>query len=199
MSNIIKIEAISDKPINMDNEKIIRQIKQNANITEGICLDVSSDGGYLGIAIAEMTDLSVYLFDVCELTLQLAKERIMKGRLIDRLIILNGTEQRIPIGDKEIDLVTGIGSIWLMSNYKKAFEEIYRILAPGGMACLQVVREERNSIGKQNKEWVPKSSIPGQNTFLQYLVQSVGETGIKNLEITEEGSDVWMVTIKKLS
>jgi len=51
---------------------IAGQIRTRTGITQGVCLDIGTEGGYLGIALAGITDLKFYLMDASSEMLDIA-------------------------------------------------------------------------------------------------------------------------------
>ncbi len=115
---------------------IARRIVETIGITQGTCLDIGCGGGYLGAALARLTDLFVHFFDQSEEMLKLAKRTITKNGWEGRADILQGDVSCIGLPDGSVDLVVSRGSVFFWEDCAKAFREIYRILAPGGMAYI---------------------------------------------------------------
>lgn len=115
---------------------ITEQIKQKTGITRGTCLDIGCGGGYLGIALAGITELFIYLFDKSPEMLEIATRNIAGHGLQKRARTLLGDVHEIPLKDQSVDLVISRGSIFFWENQQKAFQEIYRVLAPKGVAFI---------------------------------------------------------------
>lgn len=115
---------------------IARQIIERTGITHGVCLDVGCGGGYLGAALARATDLFVHFFDESREMLELARRTIKENRLEERSDTLHGDVAAIDLPDHSVDLVVSRGSIFFWEDCVQAFQEIYRVLAPSGMAYL---------------------------------------------------------------
>jgi SAM-dependent methyltransferase len=111
-----------------------RKIKEKTGITKGTCLDVGSGGGYLGLALAKITDLDVTFLDISAEALERAKVHIVEDGLQKRAKTLLADVHRIPLPDGSVNLVISRGSIPFWKDPAVALKEIYRVLAPGGMA-----------------------------------------------------------------
>jgi ubiquinone/menaquinone biosynthesis C-methylase UbiE len=178
------------------------QIKQKLNISNGKCLEISSDGGQMGIAVAETTDFDVYLYDISELSLNIANKRIHKLGLNKRMAVLPWNSCLIPAENDTMDLVVGIKSIWFLSDYVRALNEIYRVLAPKGVAYIRV----GNVLGKSKNvcmndrhkvtTFIYKESTANSYKLIEQLIQAISEANIKNFEISDELSGLWIL-IKK--
>lgn len=115
---------------------IAAQIKERTGIQQGSCLDVGCGGGYLGLALARITDLHVYLLDKSPEMLAIARENIINHGLGGRAEVMSGDVRQLPFPDASIDLVISRGSIFFWDDLVTAFREIYRVLAPGGMTYI---------------------------------------------------------------
>jgi len=110
------------------------QIKKKTGITKGVCLDAGSGGGYLGLALAKITDLDFIFLDISANALEKAKLHIVEDGLQKRAKTLLADVHSIPLADGSINLVISRGSIPFWKDPAKALKEIYRVLAPGGKA-----------------------------------------------------------------
>lgn len=111
-----------------------RKIKEKTGITKGICLDAGSSGGYLGLALARITDLDFVFLDMSTDALEKAKAHIAEDGLEKRAKTLLADVHQIPLADGSVNLVISRGSIPFWKDPALALKEIYRVLAPGGMA-----------------------------------------------------------------
>ena len=109
-----------------------KKIKKHTNITAGRCLDIGCGGGYLGLALAAITDLHVTFMDISDEMLKKASDHIIEDGLSERADTLHGDVHDIPLPDASFDLIISRGSIPFWENPGKALSEIYRLLAPKG-------------------------------------------------------------------
>jgi ubiquinone/menaquinone biosynthesis C-methylase UbiE len=112
------------------------QILAKADITSGCCLDVGCGGGYLGLALAEMSGLDLYLLDQSPEMVAIAQANVSELTISSRVKIMQGDVQAIPLPEQSVDLVVSRGSIPFWEDLSTAFREIYRVLKPGGFACV---------------------------------------------------------------
>jgi len=115
-------------------EYYARKIKENTGVVKGVCLDVGSGGGYLGLALARITDLEFIFLDVSADALESAKLHVIEDGLQERAKTLLADVHCIPLADGSINLVISRGSIPFWQDPATALNEIYRVLTPGGMA-----------------------------------------------------------------
>lgn len=111
-----------------------QQIRQKTAIDKGLCVDVGSGGGYLGLALAKISDLDFIFLDISPQALEKAREHIAEDGLQQRAGTLLADVHSIPLEDGSVDLVISRGSLPFWKDPVTAFKEIDRILAPGGQA-----------------------------------------------------------------
>jgi ubiquinone/menaquinone biosynthesis C-methylase UbiE len=117
-------------------EYYAKAIKEKTDLTKGTCLDVGSGGGYMGLALAKITDFDIIFLDISPEMLEKAKLHIVEDGLQKRAKTLLADVHSIPLPDGSINLVISRGSIPFWKDLPKALKEIYRVLAPGGQAYI---------------------------------------------------------------
>lgn len=115
---------------------IASQIIELTGIKEGKCIDLGGGPGMLGISIAEITNLSVIIYDLLPECIEEACRNIVERKLIHRISTKIGKAEEMEFEDNSIDLVVSRGSIFFWENQKKGICEVYRILKPGGWAYI---------------------------------------------------------------
>lgn len=113
---------------------LARCIKKKFGISEGVCVDVGSGPGSLAIAMARITNLRVYSLDIQEGMTEVALRNIAEAGLSSRIRAVTADVCKMPFEDDSVDLVISRGSFWFWKDRGRAFQEIYRILKPGGVA-----------------------------------------------------------------
>lgn len=114
---------------------IAKQILNECGTYNGICLDIGSGGGHLGLCIAKQSCLKVILLDNNENAVAIADRRIREWNLTDRVLARWGDVHHIPFPDCNFDLIVSRGSMWFW-NTESSTKEIYRVLKPGGTAYI---------------------------------------------------------------
>ena len=171
------------------------QIKEKTAITKGACLDVGSNGGYLGLALAKITDLAMTFLDISAEGLEKAKAHIVEDGLVGRAQTLCADVQDIPLPDNSVQLVISRGSIPFWADPAKGLREIHRVLAPGGQACVICGRgspEVRASIeaqrgGEEFKRMGPPHNIPRHD-----YEQVLKDTGIDRISYLRGEDGFWI-------
>lgn len=146
-----------------------KKIKDETGIVSGRCLDIGCGGGYLGLALAGITDLEFTFMDISSEMLEKADAHIIEDGLQSRARTLHGDVHQIPLPDQCMDLVISRGSIPFWKDPGKALSEIYRLLAPNGKAFVgggrgtAEMRKEFEKTMKKEGLWGPdgKRQRPG--------------------------------------
>jgi ubiquinone/menaquinone biosynthesis C-methylase UbiE len=116
---------------------IADQILDGAKVNPtGICLDVGCGSGYLGLAIAKKTNMTLCCYDLSTEALEITKDNIIEEHLQKQAYTCLGNVEAIPYPDSTFDLVVSRGSLFFWENKAKAINEINRVLKPGGWAYL---------------------------------------------------------------
>ncbi|NLM46153.1 MAG: methyltransferase domain-containing protein [Firmicutes bacterium] len=184
---------------------IAAQIKDKTKITSGICLDVGAGTGYLGIALAQITDLTVYLLDYSRDMLAIAARNIAEAGLGGRVNTLWGNVCDLPLKDNSVDLVISRGALYHWRNKKRAFQEIYRVLAPEGIAYIG------GGFGsvelKQKIDALMQARDSNWNHDLQHRIRSTAAldftellSGLEGLqtELINDPANMWLIMRKEL-
>jgi len=178
-----------------------QQIKTKTGITKGICLDVGCGGGYLGLALAKITDLDFIFLDISPEAIERARVHIIEDGLRKRARTITADVHTIPLPDGSVDLVISRGSIHFWKDPAAALKEIYRVLAPGGRtyvgggkgtpAIQAQIKAKLKAMGRE-KEWFDKG--PGQRLQRDYdaIMKSAGIS-----DYTIIGDDGFWIVMRK--
>lgn len=179
---------------------IAEQIINKTGVTKGQCLDIGSGSGYLGIALAKITELNVYLFDKSPDMLKIAGRNIFASGKETKVQTLLGDVLDIPLEDQSIDLIVSRGSIFFWEDRPRAFKEIYRVLAPGGFTHIgggfgtpELKKKIAETMQKKNKDWqgFVKNNLGQQNVEI-FNSELLG-AGIPLFEINKTEAGLWIV------
>ena len=106
-------------------------------LTSGVCLDIGTGSAALSIELSKITDLEIIALDAESEAIELAKENcVMHGVPDGRIRFVSAPVEKMPLPDESADLILSRGSIPFWENHVSAFEEIQRVLAPGGKAMI---------------------------------------------------------------
>ena len=114
-----------------------QQVVDDYGITEGTYVDVGCGGGQMLINMAQLSgDLECVGVDIEPEILAVARENVAEAGFDDRIRFVSGDVHKIPLPDDYADMVFSRGSIPFWRDRVKAFQEIYRVLKPGGIAFI---------------------------------------------------------------
>lgn len=175
------------------------QMLERSGLSNGVCLDLGSGGGYLGLALAKNSGFSVYLLDESADMKAIAERNIAEQQLGNRVTALCGDVHNIPLRSGSVDLVVSRGSIYFWEDLARVLLEIWRVLAPDGQVCIgggfgsQELKDEIITRMRQKEpDWQPKCRSFNDSVYLI----AIAKAGIAGAEIIKDGSGTW-VTFQK--
>jgi len=137
-SNISEEENIPSPPLFplIVYQALAQQIIEECKIVEGLCLDIGSGVGMLGIQLAKLTQLEVLLLDVDRKALIGGLKNAEYFKVKERVSAIRTDAHNLPFKPNSVNLVVSRGSIPFWKDHVKAFREIYEILVRGGKAFI---------------------------------------------------------------
>jgi MOSC domain-containing protein YiiM len=180
---------------------IARTIIKTTCVTEGYALDVGGGPGPLGMALAELTNLTVTIYDPLHECLTAARDNSIRRNISNRIHVLEGSAESIICKDSTFDLVVSRGSIFFWSNRAKGLQEVYRVLKPGGWAYIGGgfgSEELKNKIMLQNNGMDTKlqnrtTRMGSHRDYFEFLLKAL------SIDATVEAGrgGMWIVFTKK--
>lgn len=179
---------------------LAEQMINHTGISQGLCLDVGCGSGYLGLALARVSQLEVVLFDESSDMLELAESYIHESALGSRVKTLKGDVHGIPLDSETIQLAVSRGSMFFWNDRVQAFREIYRVLAVGGAAMIgggfgnaDLLREVEAKMLERDPEWKEKRRQRIGQSKVQDYREELERAGIPSFEILQDESGLWVV------
>jgi SAM-dependent methyltransferase len=173
---------------------------EQSGLRAGRCLDVGCGGGDLGLAVVGQSACRAVLFDQSPVMIRAARERAATVGLSDRITVLAGDVHALPLGNGCIDLVVSRGSVMFWNDLPKAFAELYRVLAPGGLAICggglgpPEIREPiRREMARRDPRWRDGIPPPRPGTDPDRHAAALRVAGILDSTITREDTGHWIV------
>ncbi len=164
-------DEIADKVFFPIYDRISDQIIEATGIRTGRMLDIGCGGGHLGFAVMEKTELEGHFADVLEAPIEIAQIRAGERGLTDRSHFYVQDVHDLSFEDGFADLIVSRGSYLFWEDQEKAFRELYRVLATGGMTYIgsglgskeqrKAIHEEMDRIygGWESPRSKPNSSL----------------------------------------
>jgi demethylmenaquinone methyltransferase / 2-methoxy-6-polyprenyl-1,4-benzoquinol methylase len=97
-------------------------------------LDICCGTGDLMLALEARGSAQVYGSDFCHPMLVAARHKVERGRARSKLFEADALQ--LPLGDASLDLITIAFGFRNLANYQAGFEELRRVLRPGGLAAI---------------------------------------------------------------
>ncbi|KLU62849.1 malonyl-[acyl-carrier protein] O-methyltransferase [Peptococcaceae bacterium CEB3] len=199
MLNVTEFDKFAREVFAPTYPVIAAQIKEKSGITGGSCLDIGCGGGYLSIALAEITDLDIYLLDKNAEMLKIAQKNVDAHGLGKRVRTLLGDVHEIPLANQALNLVVSRGSMFLWENRQGAFQEIYRVLSPGGVAYIgtgfgtaELQKQITAKMIEIDKDWAEKvKDVTGEKS-VQIFQKVLEDAKIPEFKITQDHTGLWI-------
>ena len=174
-----------------------RRIVSRTGVTGGVCLDVGAGSGHLGLALAEITAMTVVLLDNSPDIRGLAARHAAERGLSGRAHVVTGDAHRLPLRDGCVDLVISRGSTPFWHDLPLAFREIRRVLRPEGQACLggglgppEMQQKIQAQMRARDSDWDSgcRRRRRGHDTYRQALEVA----GVAPHGVSEEDDGTWV-------
>jgi ubiquinone/menaquinone biosynthesis C-methylase UbiE len=182
---------------------IAHQILKKAEIDTGSCLDIGSGPGHLAIALATLSDLTVFALDNSGPMCRIAEANVGKYHLEQRVKPVFGDVQKIPFGNESMDIVVSRGSFFFWKNLTRGFAECQRVLRPGSMAYIgggfgnarlrdEIVARMR----ERDPEWEDKRQGWYRNCNPHMVRSALAAAGILKYDLVQDDSGYWVCFCK---
>lgn len=183
--NVAEFDKVAREILAPAYVALAEQIKEATGITKGVCLDAGAGGGYLSIGLAKITDLDIILLDQLEEMRDIAERNIVEAGLEKRLHTLLADIHQIPLDDCSVDLVVSRGSVFFWEDHVKAFREIYRILALGGVTfvgggfgSVALKKQIDEKMMLRNKGWLEDTRARMSTAMMEKFHAALGKAGV---------------------
>lgn len=187
---------------------IAGQIIAHTGITKGVCLDLGCGGGYLGIEVAKVSELSLRFLDQSSDMLAIVERNLAETGLQERGEAILANVEQIPLPDASVNLAISRGSVFFWEDLAQAFKEVYRVLAPGGMtyigggfgsaALKDEITANWTKKGKDVAAWQNKVKGNLGPEMRQKMEQALLDASIANYEIVQNQEvGLWVVMRKE--
>ena len=179
---------------------IADNIYGQTDITSGRCIDIGAGPGHLGLAIgARNPHLQVVLYDPSEDMLTLAKENSLSVDFSHRITLQRGSAEQLPFSDNSTQLIVSRGSIFFWEDQIKALNEIYRVLAPNGCACIgggfgndELLRKVQEKMQVKDPDWDKKRKERIGSQGVEHFTDKLKKSIIIDYTISQERAGLWI-------
>ena len=166
-----------------------------AGITKGKVLEIGSGPGYVGLEwLKRFPDATLIGYEISNEMIKVALKNAREYGLESRVSYFEGNCMRISFPENSFDAVFSNGSLHEWEEPIKVFNEINRVLRPGGIFCITDMRRDVNPLIK----WFiyyrakPKEIRPGFLTSFNasYTINEIKEllcrSELKNAFLSKE-------------
>ena len=143
-------------------------------------LDICCGTGDLVLALEKQSTSPVFGSDFCHPMLQGAKEKIEARHA--RATLFEADALRLPLRDASFDVVTVAFGFRNLANYAAGFEEMKRLLRPGGVAAILEFTTPPNAVFRAVNDVYCRRLLPvigglisGESDAYKYLPRSVSK------------------------
>lgn len=178
-----------------------KQIQHKTGIYSGNCLEIFAGNGLLGMALAQNSPMHVFLMESSKDMLSKVGANLRVSGLENKnqVRLVKGSSAKIPLGDATMDLVVSRSSIFFWPNRVKTFREIYRVLAPGGMACIgggfwneEIKRQVEGKLEAYNPKLLGQLSGYIWRQSAESLASQMIAAGINSYEMNCGDDGLWI-------
>ena len=157
---------------------------------EGRIVDIGCGGGYNVRNLIKKSALGrVYGVDISEASVNISK-LFNRKYLGKRCEIFQAGAECLPFKDNTIDLVTAFETVYFWPGLPKCFQEVYRVLKPGGIF---LICNESNGDTDKDEKWT--ELIGGMTIYRDVeLKAAMQEAGFMNIQIHKNPKD-WLCVI----
>jgi len=162
-------------------------------ITRGEVLEIGPGPGYVGLEwLARCPDSKLTGCEISPEMIKMAQKNAADYGLASKAVYVEGNGMRMPFPDAAFDAVISNGSLHEWEDPLEVFNEIHRVLRPGGLFCITDMRRDVSPLIK----WMiysstkPKEIRPGFLSSLNaaYTVAEIsallGRSALKNAEVS---------------
>jgi len=198
--NADKMEKMAKGPFAKVYPVEAKRIIDKTEIKSGVCIDIGSGGGQLGLSIGEISDFNIVAVDNNEYSLEYAIENAKAMSLNDKFSVVYCDVQELQIESNSVDLCVSRGSFWFWEDGVKAFSEIYRILKPKAKAFIgcgfgtkEMLDEIIEKMESVNPEWYSMRKKLSEDNPVEKYVAFLNQANIKNYTVEVNDTEKWFV------
>ena len=177
---------------------------KQTGISAGKCIDLGAGPGHLGLALAAKNPhLQVVLCDPSKDMLMLAQKNCLTVDCCDRITLQLGSAEELPFPDHSTQLIVSRGSIFFWEDQSKALDEIYRVLAPGGWACIgggfgneKLFLQIQEKMHAKDPGWDKKRKERIGSQGAEHFTEILKKSSIIDYTISQENAGLW-ISFKK--
>ena len=169
---------------------LAKQIIEDTGVKGGICVDLGTGPGALGIALAKAGNFKVYAVDINPFAVAIAQQNAVEAGVSDRFFPMLGNALDLPFKDNFADLVVSRGMIPFIEDKAAVLRDAYRVLKKGGAAYIgggfSRMLEEETVVKIVKGAWDDPQKLPMRRIPKELWEQQVKKAGITNYRLIED-------------
>ncbi|MCZ2149573.1 MAG: bifunctional demethylmenaquinone methyltransferase/2-methoxy-6-polyprenyl-1,4-benzoquinol methylase UbiE [Bryobacterales bacterium] len=139
--------------------RTVRRVKGILARGNSRVMDLCCGTGDLLVELERAAGRTLIGSDFCHPMLTAARDKIAAKRL--RSVVFEGDALRLPLRDGSLDLLTAAFGVRNFANYRKGFEEMRRVLKPGGVAAILEFSQPTNRAFAALYGFYSRKVLPG--------------------------------------
>ncbi|MCC6365032.1 MAG: bifunctional demethylmenaquinone methyltransferase/2-methoxy-6-polyprenyl-1,4-benzoquinol methylase UbiE [Bryobacterales bacterium] len=139
--------------------RTVRRVKGILQRGDSRVMDLCCGTGDLLVELEKAAGRTLIGSDFCHPMLTAARDKIAARRF--RSVVFEGDALRLPLRDGSLDLLTAAFGVRNFANYRKGFEEMRRVLKPGGVAAILEFSQPTNSVFAALYRFYSTKVLPG--------------------------------------
>lgn len=158
---------------------LVKQVAQEQPLH---ILDLAAGTGDLSILLAQQCPVAtIVACDLSEQMLRIAEAKALYHQVEDRVLPCVADAMQLPFGHEVFDAVSVAFGVRNFDNLQQGYQEIYRVLKPGGIIAILELSEPRDyHLLYPLYRWYTARLLPviskkvsGESRAYQYLTQSI--------------------------
>jgi ubiquinone/menaquinone biosynthesis C-methylase UbiE len=174
-----------------------RRIAQKAasEVQAGQALEIGPGPGFISLELAKLLpEMRVTGLDLSETMVEMAAENAKAYGLSERVRFKKGDAAEMPFEDGSFDLIVSSGSLHHWDEPARIFDEVHRVLRPGGSALIfdlrsdapkERIQEIAKGISSRIMRWGLRHSVRESYTA-QEMEKTLGATPFVEPEVKVE-------------
>jgi len=183
---------------------LARVLIERFGITSGICIDIGSGTAALAMELAGNSNLTVYAVDHADEIQNIAERKVVEAGMEHRVKITRADVLSMPFKDNFADFIVSRGSLMFWKEVRKTYNEIYRVLKPGAVACIgggygskEIGDQIKKKMIVRNPDFKEEAKQRFNPEVEKRLEQELKKSMVPGYSITRDDTGFWITFQKR--